>query len=58
MSNGVVDGLDLLVSSAEEKLCWEILRGLRRDEVQGGGAGLPTDLGRFDLPRPVHSRGM
>ena len=57
-SNGVVDGLDPLVSFAEEERYWEILRWLRRDEVQGGGTGLPADLGRFDLPRPVYSWGM
>ena len=57
-SNGVVDGLDPLMSFVEEKLCWEILRWLRRDNIQGGDAGLPADLGRFDLSRPLYSWGV
>ena len=57
-SNGVVDGLDPLVSFVEEKLCWKFLRWLNQDKVQGGNVGLPADPGRFDLPHPVHLRGM
>ena len=33
LSNGVVDGLEPLVSFVEEELCWEIPRWLRRDTV-------------------------
>ena len=56
--NGVVDGLDPLVSFMKEKLCWKILRWLNWDKVHGGNVGLPADPGRFDLPRPVYSREM
>ena len=57
-SNGVLDGLESCVSFTEEELFWEIMRCLRQGEVQGSGTGLPANLGRFDLPRPVYLRGM
>ena len=57
-SDGIVDGLDLLVSFVEEKLCWKNLRWLNRDDFQGGDAGLPANPSRFDLPRSIYLRGM
>ena len=57
-SNGILDGLDPLVSFMEEKLCWKILRWLNRVEVQAGNVGLPANLGRFDLLRPLYLRGV
>ena len=55
--NGVVDGLEPLMSFVEEKMCWKILQWLNLDKVQRGNEGLSANLGRFNLPPPVYSQG-
>jgi hypothetical protein len=39
LTNGIVDGMNLLVSPLEEERHWESLYCFKRDEVKGGGAG-------------------